>query len=65
MRTCDLQAAGLVDLYFYGELAPAEHARVEHHLARCLECRRALADLQTIRTALAGRPVTGPRSWRG
>lgn len=56
MTICTLHAAGLVELYFYGELEPAEHARIERHIPRCAECRRAIDDLQTIRAALAARP---------
>lgn len=61
MTTCHLHASGAVELYFYGELDSAERERLEHHVPRCPECRRALEDLQTIRVALAARPeVTAP-----
>ena len=56
MSTCDRHAAGLVELYFYGELDAREEAGFTEHVTRCLECRRALEDLQTIRAALAARP---------
>jgi Putative zinc-finger len=65
---CDLQAAGTIELYFYGELPPAERAAVQAHLARCAECRGALEDLSVIRAALANRPdVTAPPGgdWSG
>ena len=61
MTTCDLHASGLVELYFYGELDAAEHARLERHVPRCAHCRRAFDDLQTIRVALAAQPpVSAP-----
>jgi hypothetical protein len=54
--SCDLQAAGTIELYFYGELPQPERAAVQAHLARCAECRAALEDLAVIRAALANRP---------
>jgi anti-sigma factor RsiW len=66
MSPCDLHAAGLIELYFYGELDPAEHARLERHVPGCAECRRALEDLATIRAALSARPdIAAPpgRDW--
>jgi hypothetical protein len=54
--SCDLQAAGTIELYFYGELPQADRAAVQAHLARCAECRAALEDLSVIRAALANRP---------
>jgi hypothetical protein len=54
--SCDLQAAGTIELYFYGELPQADRAAVQAHLARCAECRTALEDLSVIRAALANRP---------
>jgi hypothetical protein len=57
MSICFVQAAGTIELYFYGELGPAARAETEAHLARCEACRRALADLDVIRTALASRPA--------
>jgi hypothetical protein len=56
-RPCDIQASGAIDLYFYGELAAGERRELEGHLARCVECRSALDELQTIRAALAARPA--------
>jgi Putative zinc-finger len=53
---CDLQSAGTIELYFYGELPQPERAAVQAHLARCAECRAALEDLSVIRAALASRP---------
>ena len=46
-----------VELYFYGELEPAERARVAAHLRGCAECRQRLEELQAIRRALASRPA--------
>ena len=43
--TCDIQAAGTIELYFYGELPPDERAAVQAHLKRCAACRQALEDL--------------------
>jgi hypothetical protein len=57
MTGCDRQQAGDIELYFYGELAPAERSGVESHLRTCAECRRAFDELSTIRSALAARPV--------
>ena len=54
--SCDLQAAGTIELYFYGELPQPERAAVQAHLGRCAECRAALEDLAVIRAALANRP---------
>jgi Putative zinc-finger len=53
---CDLQAAGTIELYFYGELPQGERAAVKAHLNACAECRAALEDLSVIRAALASRP---------
>jgi hypothetical protein len=61
MSTCFIEAGGSIDLYFYGELDPEARARVESHLSGCAECRRALAELQLIRSALQTRPqVSSP-----
>jgi hypothetical protein len=57
MTPCDVQASGAIELWFYGELDPDERRRIEFHLAVCAECRGALDELKTIRTALAMRPV--------
>ena len=54
--TCDVQSAGTIELYFYGELPHAERAAVQAHVSGCPECRQALDDLSVIRAALAGRP---------
>ena len=56
MTTCHRQASGAVELYFYGELETGERVSLERHLAACRDCRQALDDLHTIRTALASRP---------
>jgi hypothetical protein len=53
---CDLQAAGTIELYFYGELQERERVAVRAHLSGCAECRAALEDLSVIRAALARRP---------
>jgi hypothetical protein len=57
MMGCDLQESGTIDLYFYGELPAVERHAIEQHVARCAECRGALDELRTIRSALAERPV--------
>ena len=54
--SCHLQAGGTIELYFYGELPPAERTDVQAHLGQCAECRAALDDLTVIRAALAVRP---------
>ena len=56
MTSCDVQASGAIELYFYGETPEAERPSIERHLARCEECRRALEELAVIRTALSVRP---------
>ena len=53
---CDLQGAGTIELYFYGELPQGERAAMQAHLNGCAECRAALEDLSIIRAALASRP---------
>jgi hypothetical protein len=50
----------LAELFFYGELRPAEQASFERHLALCAECRAALDDLAAIRSALAPRTIEAP-----
>jgi hypothetical protein len=54
--SCDVQAAGTIELYFYGELPPADRVAVQAHVSGCPECRLALDDLSVIRAALGGRP---------
>ena len=46
-----------VVLYFYGELEGESRARAAAHVRRCTECRLRLEELQTIKDALASRPV--------
>jgi hypothetical protein len=57
MTACDVHASGAIELYFYDELDAAERQAVDDHLQSCSHCRSVLADLATIRTALAERPV--------
>jgi hypothetical protein len=54
--SCQVQAGGTIELYFYGELSLAGRADVQSHLQHCAECRAALEDLSVIRAALAVRP---------
>jgi hypothetical protein len=54
--SCAVQAAGTIELYFYGELPQGDRAAVQAHIGGCAECRQALDDLSVIRAALAGRP---------
>ena len=54
---CDLQAAGTIELYFYGELPQGGRVAVQAHLNGCAECRAALEDLSVIRRALAAGPT--------
>jgi hypothetical protein len=56
MTTCFVQAAGSIELYFYGELDDAARRETEQHLSVCAECRQALDDLAVIRTVLSARP---------
>jgi anti-sigma factor RsiW len=59
MNACELfdSDAADVEMYFYGELDPADGVRVERHLRGCAACRQRLDDLHAIRRALAARPV--------
>jgi putative zinc finger protein len=60
---CDVQSAGNIELYFYGELDATARASIEAHLQRCGECTHALEELRLIRDALATRPdVSAPES---
>jgi hypothetical protein len=55
-------------LYFYGELPPDERRWFEQHLPGCKDCSAALAELEALRSALAGRArATRPdeRDWDG
>jgi hypothetical protein len=53
MSACEFD----IVLYFYGEMDAAERARAAAHLRTCAACRQRLDDLQSIRRALAERPV--------
>ena len=57
MTMCEPLTSGAVELYFYGELGPAERKALDAHLGSCANCRRALEELSLIRTALSTRPV--------
>ncbi len=35
MTSCHVLASGTIELYFYGELIPAERDACERHLAAC------------------------------
>jgi hypothetical protein len=68
MTACDVHASGAIELYFYDELDAAERQAVDDHLQSCGHCRIVLADLATIRSALAERPdVSSPPDgdWSG
>jgi hypothetical protein len=68
MTYCDVHASGAIELYFYGELADAEHQDVARHVRACGACRQALEDLAIIREALEARPdVSAPPGgdWSG
>jgi len=68
MTYCDVHASGAIELYFYGELADAEHQEVARHVRTCGACRQALEDLAIIREALEARPdVSAPpgSDWSG
>jgi hypothetical protein len=54
---CPVYAAGSIDLYFYGELAPSDRDGIDQHLAACATCREALQELAEIGAALAARPA--------
>jgi hypothetical protein len=68
MTICHMQAAGTIELYFYGELDARGRTDVERHFVTCAECRQALEDMRTIQEALATRPdVSSPPGgdWNG
>jgi hypothetical protein len=65
---CRHAASGAIELFFYGELPPAERGHVAAHLPRCGECRAVLEDLRAIGEALGTRePVAAPPNgdWSG
>ena len=55
--TCERSSSGVLDLYFYDELAPEEREATSTHVASCAQCREALDDLALISQALASRPA--------
>ena len=55
--TCERSSSGVLDLYFYDELAPEEREATATHVASCAQCREALDDLALISQALASRPA--------
>jgi hypothetical protein len=57
MNACELFDSADVEMYFYGELDPADRVRVEQHLRGCEPCRQQFDDLHAIRRALASRPL--------
>jgi hypothetical protein len=61
MSACDVrQLSALSD----GELAPAEAKRVEAHVAGCVDCTKALAELETLKRGLAAMPAPeGQDNW--
>jgi hypothetical protein len=68
MNSCRIMDPGTIVLHFYGELAPAEAARVDAHLRACPTCRQHMDDMGAIRGALAERPrVDAPPAgdWSG
>ncbi len=50
----------LLSTYYDGEATPEERAQVERHLARCEDCRRALAEYRAIGSDLRALPVPIP-----
>lgn len=61
--SCHVQASGAIELYFYGELEPAERESVSRHVSHCADCRLALEQMGVIQQALATRPdVSAPAS---
>jgi anti-sigma factor RsiW len=57
-RTCR-DTRGRITRYLDGELAGAQRAALEAHVAACGECRQELAAVRTLRAALAEVPVPG------
>ncbi len=56
MNCPDVRAC--LPLLAYGDLGPAEAARVEEHLAKCPECRREWAALGAVRRLLGAAPAS-------
>jgi len=54
----------LLPWYVTGRLDPAEHARVEAHLAACEECREELRFERTLADAVKTAPLDVDVSWR-
>jgi anti-sigma factor RsiW len=47
-------------LYLEGAIEPSEAARVDDHLAGCLECRALVASFEALSEALSGLPLVDP-----
>lgn len=56
-NSCDVQASGTIELYFYDELESHERTAFDHHRRACVACRLALEELAVIGDALRSRPV--------
>lgn len=63
--TCALTASETLTLYYYGELPSDARARFRVHAATCEACAGALADLDALGDALAGRAeaAQAPHDW--
>jgi len=63
---CDLMCERL-SAYLEGELAPAEKAEAERHLAECASCAEVLAELRAIASEAATLPLLAPSRdlWAG
>lgn len=63
---CDLMCERLA-AYLEGDLAPAELAEAERHLAECASCREVLAELRAITSEAATMPLLTPARdlWSG
>jgi anti-sigma factor RsiW len=46
--------------YARGELAPADHARIDAHLAACAGCREAVSDFRVLRDHVAAATAAAP-----
>lgn len=56
---------GMIDAFADAELAPAEAARMDAHLAACAECRASLDAARVVKASVASLPeVAVPRSFR-
>ena len=54
MTTCDVQASGAIELYFYGELEGMERRSIADHVESCGPWPAARAHMARLRAARTG-----------